>query len=332
MRTNPLLLLAGAAAIALAVAWPLTPALSPLDRSLARLACALLASIGCIAVALLRRGRRPAVYASVALVAGALAVATLFFHFNATTHCLAVYDGQPTIIGREFTAEGLTYVRDNPGLPVSDLLLDTGGRVDAIWTTASIARCRFWVGWGGLLAIPLLAISVSSLIARRGSTLDLAAAGRRRAGATSGPDLPATADSPAYDAFISYRRLDRERAEALAEAIEARGFKVAIDFRDFRPNEPIISEMERCIVESRFVLCVITAHYAASGFTNEEALMTKLLDLKDGRNRIVPLLFEQAARPAWIAGLVGIDFTASAQIDPFEKLIVLLSRVDKSQA
>jgi hypothetical protein len=312
--------------------WPLTPALPAQDRALARLASALLAAVGCIAIALLRRVFRPRVWMSAALIAGALAVVALAFHFDATASCVATYDGHPTIIGREYTDEALTYVRDNPGLPASDLLLDAAGQVDTLWTGASVARCRFWVSWGGLLAIPLLAICVGSLMARRGGALDLVVAGVRRAGSASAPASAISsvvARRPVYHAFISYRRLDRERAEALAEAIESRGFRVAVDFRDFRPNEPILSEMERCIVESRFVLCVITAQYTSSGFTNEEALMTKLLDLEDGRNRIVPLVFEQVARPAWMAGLVGIDFTASAQIDPFEKLIALLSSVDE---
>jgi hypothetical protein len=128
-----------------------------------------------------------------------------------------------------------------------------------------------------------------------------------------------------YDAFVSYRRLDRERAEALVETLESRGFRLAIDFRDFRPNETVLAEMERCIVESRFVLCVITANYGSSGFTNEEALMAKLLDLTERRNRIVPLIFEQVPLPAWLGGLVGINFTSAAQIDPIEKLVSLLS-------
>ena len=46
--------------------------------------------------------------------------------------------------------------------------------------------------------------------------------------------------------------------------------RAIIDVRDFSPNEHFLSEMERCIKESRFVLCVITPRYVESDHTSEE--------------------------------------------------------------
>jgi hypothetical protein len=314
--------LIGVIALVVALFWPLTPALSSSDQRVSRLVCVVIIVAATGAVSLLGRSLRPLTWATVAAVSGAAAVMALTQHFNASSQCLADYNGEPTIIGRALTPEGEQVVRRNPRQSQSELLLWVGGQVSVVWTEQSVAGCRFWVSWGGLLTVPLFAICVGSLAARRGATL--------WAGGTAKAAVPLGAASTPllYDAFISYRRLDRDRAETLAEALESRGLKVAIDFRDFRPNETVLAEMERCIIESRFVLCVITQNYGSSGFTNEEALMAKLLDLTDRRNRIVPLIFEHAPMPAWLQGLVGVNFTQTAQIDPIEKLMALLKPVD----
>ena len=319
-RAGLLQLFVGVIAIALILIWPLTPALTSTDQRLARIVCVLIAAVGSGTIALLGRNLRPIIWTTIAIASGVAALAALYAHFEAGQRCIVDYAGQPKIIGRELTPEGRGVVARSPGLSISELLLSAGGQVDVVWTESSIARCRFWVSWGGLLAMPLFGVCVGSLVRGRGAHL-------WSSGGSAAVPTSVKASRPVrYDAFISYRRLDRLRAEALAEAIESRGFRVAIDFRDFRPNETVLAEMERCIVESRFVLCVITPNYASSGFTNEEALMAKLLDLTERRNRVVPLVFEQVPMPAWLQGLVGINFTAAAQIDPIEKLIGLLSQ------
>ena len=88
---------------------------------------------------------------------------------------------------------------------------------------------------------------------------------------------------------------------------------MAIDFRDFAPNQHFLSEMERCIKESRFVLCVVTSQYLDSDHCVEEAIISKTLDMADRRKRLVPLIFERVELPVWLHGLVGIDFTAIGQ-------------------
>jgi hypothetical protein len=126
--------------------------------------------------------------------------------------------------------------------------------------------------------------------------------------------------------FVSYRHAEPDRSNAceLVEALEARQLRVAIDFRDFTPNEHFITEMERCIRESRFTLCVVTARYVDSDACSEEAIISKTLDLADRRKRLVPLIFERVELPVWLHGLVGIDFTDAATVDPIDRLLALL--------
>jgi hypothetical protein len=69
---------------------------------------------------------------------------------------------------------------------------------------------------------------------------------------------------------------------------------------------------------------VITAAYVDSDHCFEEGIMSKTLDLGDRKKRLVPLLFERVTLPLWLHGLVGIDSSESADVDPSQRLLALL--------
>ena len=310
----------GAAACAAAALWPLTPALSARDALQARIATGAIAVVACTILAF-TKGLKPGHYTGLSMAAAAAGVAALWMYLNAAADCLAEYDGRTVVIGREFTDDAAGYVRDNPGLSPSDRLLDAGGDPARIWTTASIGACRFWVSGGGLASIPLFAVGVGALLARGRHHFAMSP---RRAAVVPAP----MRDSPVYDAFISYRHSepDRSHAAEILESLESKGLRVSIDVRDFAPNEHFLAEMERCIKQSRYVLCIVTSQYLDSDHTSEEAIISKTLDLAERRKRLVPLIFDRVALPVWLHGLVGIDFTPGAGVDPIDRLLHLLSR------
>jgi hypothetical protein len=294
--------------------WPLTSALSPADAWQVRAGAAAVSIIVCAWLAVASAGRA-AVWVAISIGAAVIGVAFMLGHSNAATACVADYDGRPVIVGREFAPDALPYTTNNPGLSPTDRLLDAGGSPERIWTASSIRSCRFWLSWGGLAAVPFMALSAAALVSRA----------RRRylpRPTSAAPAVAAPGTAPVYDAFLSYRHTEPDRTYALeiVEALEHRGLRTAIDVRDFAANEHFLSEMERCIKQSRFVLCVITSEYVSSEHTSEEAIISKTLDLAERSRRLVPLVFERVELPVWLHGLVGIDFTPSATVDPFERL------------
>ena len=127
-----------------------------------------------------------------------------------------------------------------------------------------------------------------------------------------------------YDVFISYRHGDADESFALdlLKKLEAAGYKVALDQRDFAPHEPFLKEMERCIKESRFTLAVVSPRYRQSGNCEEEALITTVLDMSERRRRLIPLVIEKVEMPTWIYLVTGLDFaTPNLPFDPFGKLL-----------
>jgi hypothetical protein len=312
-----------AVAVGVVFLWPVSPALSARDASAIRLYTALIVIVVCAII--VTSPRMPSGAWTVVMLASAgTGVALLLTHLNAAASCIAEYDGRVVVIGRTLAPNAIDYVARNPGSSASDLLFDAAGDPARVWTSASIRSCHLWLGWGALASVPLFAAAVCASIARRrywSGAAPLRAAPVARASAT-----------PVYDAFISYRHTEPDTSQALAvvEELETRGQRVAIDFRDFRPNEHFLAEMERCIKESRFTLCIITPNYLNSDHCEEEAIICKTLDLADRRKRLVPLIFERVPLPVWLHGLVGIDFTADAPIDPNERLQALVKRSAES--
>ncbi len=309
----------GAAGVLVGFVLPVPEAVANSDVLRARLISAVLSAAVASGAALAKGGRRAI---GVGAAAGAALAGSLMVvrHVNASSACVATYDGRPVLIGREYTPAARDYASQHPGTSAHDFLLDAGGVADRIWTASSISSCGFWTGWAGLLSMPLFVAAVCALVSSRGVRLGAASATPPRSAATS------VARPPVYDAFLSYRHVepDKTHADEILEALESRGFRVAIDVRDFVPNQHFLAEMERCIKDSRFVLCVISPRYLDSDHCAEEAVISKTLDMSERTKRLVPLVFDRVDLPVWLHGLVGIDFTDAARVDPVERLVGLL--------
>jgi hypothetical protein len=253
--------------------------------------------------------------AAVALAAGGLSFVAGGYVQRA---CTARYAGTTVMIGSEFSTLGASYARDNPELSNDELLFDSAGVAERVWTRTSIDRCRTVVGITYFLWIPFLAVCLLSAVQAMPS-------GTLLVPAREVPVFTSRSATPAihYDVFISYRHGARDTAFArqLLASLEGDGYTVAIDERDFPANASFLQEMERCIRQSRFTVAVISARYFESDNTQEEAIITKVLDMNERKRRLIPLIIEPVAMPAWLYGIVGVNFTTpDPLIDPLEKL------------
>jgi hypothetical protein len=114
---------------------------------------------------------------------------------------------------------------------------------------------------------------------------------------TTPPAATSTGPAPKFDAFLSYKHgnPDESVARDLLRRLEADGYKVAIDKRDFVSQATVVDEMERCIRESGFTIAIVSGRYLKSGFTDEETVIQRTrpgraqtpphsLDHRKGRN------------------------------------------------
>lgn len=97
-----------------------------------------------------------------------------------------------------------------------------------------------------------------------------------------------------YDVFVSYRRQSEDRAwvkKDLVPALKTAGLKVCLDDSCFRLGRPIVSEMERAVLESRYTLAVFSPDYMESGFTELENVMAQHLGMETRKIRFIGLIY-----------------------------------------
>ena len=314
---------AGVAATAAALAPP--PAVIADSRgglsAFAALASAAIVGLAILPFVAWRRARRPSVCLAVSAVALGLGVGSFYAAQETQRTCTARYRDRRVVIGTEFTPLGSAYRQANPQLSSDDLLFDAAGVPETIWTAASIGRCRALISGAYFLWIPFIVAALAT--GAQAVPLAVLAPLRRHTRERSGPVTSTTR----YDVFISYRHndVDADFARQLLAALEGRGYRVAIDERDFPANASFLQEMERCIRESRYTVAVVSAAYLESGNCEEEAIVCKVLDMGDRKRRLIPFVIEPVAMPAWMYGIVGIDGTkADPLVDPFDQLTATL--------
>lgn len=287
------------------------------SRGIAALASAALVAFATLPLLVWRSAARPALWVAIAIAALAGGIAAFLASASLSRSCTARYAGSAVVIGTELTPLAADYRRSNPGLSNDDLIFDAAGETERVWTPASIARCRAWIGGTYFLAIPFLVVCLLATAEAMPTTVLAPARWGGRA-------APATATGPLrYDVFVSYRHdpVDRAFVLDLVSSLERDGYRVAIDERDFPANASFLLEMERCVRESRFTVAVISPRYLESGNTQEEAIICKVLDMNDRQRRLIPMVIEAASMPAWLFGIVGIDCTRrDPLLDPYDKL------------
>jgi hypothetical protein len=271
----------------------------------------------CLAPLLVARFRsHPSIPFAVAAALLAAGGAAYLYGGFVQSRCLVYYNGRSVLIGTQMTEIGARFMKAHPDETAADLLESSGGEAEIAWTRESIAACRTNVAATYFLWIPFLTAALASTA--------LGAAARRLALPAAADVVARPADVPArYDAFISYRhgQADADVAHQLLQSLEADGYSVAIDARDFAANESFLQEMERCIRESRYTVAIVSERYLDSGHCEEEAIVCKVLDMGQRQHRLIPFIIQRVPMPAWLFGIVGIDCTtADPLIDPIEKL------------
>ncbi|MEO8658910.1 MAG: toll/interleukin-1 receptor domain-containing protein [Bryobacteraceae bacterium] len=260
--------------------------------------------------------RTQAAWIAAALVGLIGAGVTYRAYVLAADVCTAPYFGSSMVIGTELVKEVREARAHNPGLTNQVILENAAGDPKLAWTEQSIHSCTARLLplaylWPGLLGVAFI------------SSVVLAGERWRLRGPTVARAPAGTPRQLRYDVFVSYRHggEDGEFARRLVVRLEEWGFRVAIDERDFRAEERFLPEIERCIKESRFTVALLSARYLQSGNTEEEALITKVLDMEERKRRLVPLILEKVEMPVWLYGIVGIDFTAEGGlVEPLDRL------------
>jgi TIR domain len=129
-----------------------------------------------------------------------------------------------------------------------------------------------------------------------------------------------------YDVFVSYRRMEPDRSwvhDRLVPRLRADDIAVCLDDDCFLLGAPLILEIERAVVTSRYTLAVLTPAYVQSGFTELENVMAEHLGLERAERRLLAAMREPTKPRLGIRMRLSLDMTDDSR---FEAAVRRLSK------
>jgi uncharacterized BrkB/YihY/UPF0761 family membrane protein len=122
--------------------------------------------IGLLVLLTLRWTKKKHILSWAAVSASFLMLGTIcfFIYQILATRWTTSYDKDHVLIGDTLTKQAAEYLRENPTLTRSDLVMHYGGSVDKIWTIESINQRRFILAGVYVLTMPIFTICIIALL------------------------------------------------------------------------------------------------------------------------------------------------------------------------
>lgn len=122
------------------------------------------------------------------------------------------------------------------------------------------------------------------------------------------------ADIKAYDAFISYSSHDHELASWLAAELRRYGYVVWLDRDEILVGHNILDEVYRGIVQSRFLIVLLSSNSVASRWVREELSAARISEIENAQVVVLPVRCERNVEiPAALRTKRFADFSNSRE-------------------
>lgn len=118
----------------------------------------------------------------------------------------------------------------------------------------------------------------------------------------------------AYDVFISYSSRDQQLASWLASELRSRGYSVWLDRDEILVGHSILDAVYRGIMESEFLVVLLTRHSVSSKWVKEELTAARLNEIENAQVTVLPVKCEPTVEiPAHLRGKRLADITESRE-------------------
>jgi len=128
---------------------------------------------------------------------------------------------------------------------------------------------------------------------------------------------PPPADGYAHDAYISFGKdkLDKTWSRrTFLPALKAAGLNVVSE-DDFALGAPLINEMERAVVQSRYTIGVLTPRSLSDNFAELNSILARHLGLEKSQRRFIGVMRERCKPRLSVRALYYLDMTDDDELD-----------------
>lgn len=138
-----------------------------------------------------------------------------------------------------------------------------------------------------------------------------------------------SAPSPqcSYDIFISYRSLQRDWAELLANNLSAQGYKVFFDIWEIQAGQSFTRVIEQALRNSRTAILIATPEAADSGWVQREYELMLQLERDNPCFRFIPAVWGLFPDFPFLSNRHAVDFKTSTESEyreAFQRLLAAL--------
>ena len=115
---------------------------------------------------------------------------------------------------------------------------------------------------------------------------------------------------PNASVFLSHSSQDKIFARRLSEDLKRHGAKVWLDEAALEPGGHWKKELDQAIASSDFVIAVLTPASVDSSWVRYEIEQTLALSEREGRVKLIPLLYKRCSLPPELVQLQVLNFSA----------------------
>jgi hypothetical protein len=111
-----------------------------------------------------------------------------------------------------------------------------------------------------------------------------------------------------YDLFISHSAKDKEFVLKLAHDLKNVGFKIWLDQWELNLGDSIARAVSNAIMNSRFLLVVMSPDYFVSSWTSAEYMAAMQEEIDDKHVKVIPLMYRDCDVPLMLSAKNWVDF------------------------
>lgn len=132
-----------------------------------------------------------------------------------------------------------------------------------------------------------------------------------------------------YDIFISYRSLQRDWAEILANNLSAQGYKVFFDIWEIQAGQDFTQVIHRALRSSRLAVLIATPEAADSSWVQREYSLMLQLERELADFRFIPVVWGIFPDFPFLSNVHAVDFKTGTEQDyrvAFQQLLAALKQ------